>query len=606
MTEKAIDLSTEQGQIQIINQQKMKAMKAANGFGRPGKESLAGAIRITDSVPQAQPEQSTDDRASQDEPKQEATVPNTDTAPALSAADVKAMFQNMVNEAIAPVKAELETVKSEKQQAEDAAKKVQADLEAANTALLATKAELSKTEVAKQEAEKDAKTLEAIGKLSGVPVAQAQPMTILGDGSQESRNFLKLIESTPGQLVNAGGKQFIQRDTRSVDAYWRKNRNDIRDGVEAVMKEKGFLQGEGARSTNAITVNTDIPSIAFQYLSTFVRQNKFEDLIHWQFANTAAAPGTPPRLNTAVPRYPYNARPTAKADRTLTPGTAITSSTNNVTEVNALITILELGLGKDSTNAPIGVTEFTNSFSMVNLEQIIERNLGMDYQAFKDLCLYTEWFGTDTVVYPGKNGAVVSDPTTITNGDGATINRNFLLNLRSYMKIQRIPTYMDGYYGIVMNPNAIAQYFSTLTSQERFISDDQRDLVTRTFQTATGEDFGGVVSGYRGTHDGFHIFEQNVYGIGAGGTTGVTSTTLAGAVTGARLMETSFAFGRDTICWATAMPVEIRQDETTGFGRAARYLWISHENSGTLDVKLNSGTGSELRVLEIRSARVPV
>lgn len=598
---KNIDLNTEAGQIEAINLQKRKVRQEAKGFGVNVNAPVAGAIRITDTIPAVEP-QSTESTPEPAKAEVVATAESIDIA-----AIVKAATAEAVSSAIAPLNEKIQSVEAKASAVEKEAAATKQQLEKTEAELQATKQKLEATEAEKEVAVKDAKKMEDLGKLMGdtQAVDTKQPLTVLGEGSQEMRNYERLIQQAPKSLVDTESMgSVLHMDSRPVDEYWRKYRNQIRDGVEAVMREAGFLQGAGQRSVEAATLPADIPSVAFQYLSAFVRQNRFEDLIHWQFANTAAAPGVPPRLNTGVPRYPYNTRPTSTAQRELTPGTDITTSTNNVSEKLALITIKELGLGKDSDNPPLGLTSFVRAFSMADLEMIVERNLGMDYQAYKDLCLYSRWFGTDRIVY-NNNGAVTTTATDVVSGSQGTITRNFLLALRSYMKTLRIAPFRDGYYGLVLNPTAIAQYFQNLTEQERFVSPEQRDIVSQVLQAMTGEYFGGQVSGYRGTHDGFHIFEQNVYGIGSPGDTG-TQTVTFGTGVSAQTCDSNFAFGANTIAWATALPVEIRQDEVTNFNRRNRYIWYSHEAAGDLDVIDDSATGQELRVIQVRNLRTPV
>jgi len=75
------------------------------------------------------------------------------------------------------------------------------------------------------------------------------------------------------------------------------------------------------------------------------------------------------------------------------------------------------------------------------------------------------------------------------------------------------------------------------------------------------------------------------------------------------LTETCFAFGADAVCWATALPVEIRQDEVTNFRRRDSWIWYSHENAATLDINevLDGGRITrERRVLQVRYSRDPV
>ncbi len=528
----------------------------------------------------------------------------------LTIADVNAI----VSQKLADEKQTTDAAIAQAQQ--DAQAKVDDALAQAETDKLALQAKVdaaeskaAEAEAAKQEEIQARSRLEDTFKLmgsstSGQKDAQTkQPLTIVGVGSPAMRDYEKLIASTPKMMVRDNqGNPSLQSDQRGADQYWLKNRTQISDGVEAVMKDAGFLQGAG-RSTDAATLPSDIPSIAFNHLATFVRQSHFEDLIHWQFANTAVAPGTPAGLNTAVARYPYAVRPTTVADRTLITGVDIGAGASAVNELSTLITMRELGLGAN-TSTPIGVWHFTSAFSMVDLESIVERNLAADYQAYKDVCLYSLWFTASLILY-NSGDAVTADPTAIVAGKKGTFTRNFMIALRQYMKTNRIPTYRDGSYGFVFNPGGYGQYVQQLVAQERFVEPDQKDLVTNMLQTSTGAEFGGRVSGYKGTHDGFHMFEQNSYGVGAPGDTG-TQTVTFGTGIGAQTCDTNFAFGADTIAWATAEPVQVVKDEVTNFGRRDRYIWKSIEAEGELDVKFNATTGTQNRVIQVRNLRSAV
>jgi hypothetical protein len=463
------------------------------------------------------------------------------------------------------------------------------------TALNQTKEEL-------KEASAKASVLDDLKKFAGVSMASPQPLSIGGEGSPAMRNYEKLFNSAPSKIVATDSSvgAVTQKDLRLANDYWRKNKQEISDGVEAVLKNAGYLQGSG-RVLNAATVPSDIPSIAFTHLSNYVRENTYEDLIHWQFANEAAAPGTPPSLNTAVPRYPYFARPTTVASRQLTTGTDLHSGAQNVTERNALITIEELGLGKDVNNQPVGLTSFTTAFSMANLEQIVNDNLGMDYQYYNDLRLWSLWFLTNSILYPGVGGSVISNSGTLTANDGI-FTKQFFVNLRSQMKRQRIKPYQNGLYGFVFNPGGFAQFANDLQTQERILDENTTSKVSKMLQFASGTDLGGEVSGLKGIYNGFMLFEQNVYGVGAtpGTDAGVTSVTVASTPT---TFDTNFAFGANTIAKATSLPVEIRQDEVRDFGRRDRFVWYSHEGYGDLDVVADVNTGKELRVIQVRNKR---
>jgi hypothetical protein len=261
-----------------------------------------------------------------------------------------------------------------------------------------------------------------------------------------------------------------------------------------------------------------------------------------------------------------------------------------------------LGLGKDTNNLPVGLSSFVSAFSMADLEQIIMNNLGMDYQAYNDLRLWSLWFGTDTIVYPSQTGTVITNSANLTANDGIT-TKDFFINLRALMKIRQIKPYSNGCYGYVFNPGGFSQFLMSLSQSERYISRDDENLVSRVLQQAGSADNQGVVSGYRMTWNGFMMFEQNVYGVGAtpGTDAGVTNVTVATVPT---TFDSSFAFGANTIAKATALPVEMRQSEIIDYGRRKNFIWYSHEGYGALDVKDDSVTGSELRVIQVRNKRV--
>lgn len=428
-------------------------------------------------------------------------------------------------------------------------------------------------------------------------------MTVRGEGSAEMRNYESLIGKAPkARVEDSRFGTAVQMDTRAIDEYYRKNKIAIREGLEAVLRGKGFLQGGfgGVSDTQAMTLASDIPSIAFQYLSSFIRQSHFPDLVWNQFANQAVELGRKPGLNIAVPRYPYMARPTSLADRQLTPGTSITNEVNPVSELFATITLLELGLGKDAANAPLGFSTFINAYSLVNLESLIERNLGRDFAVTRDLFIVTRFMETDRVIYNAGNN-ITTDPLQVVPGGKGTLTDTFLINLRAHLKTLQVPTYSDNSYAMVCTPTQIAQYM--ITQNTKNIEPDY-DIVSTMLAQSTGQDFGGVVSGYRGLWHGFHLFEQNSYGVGAPGEMG-TQTVTFGTGVGARTCDTALAFGRDAVCWCTGMAPEIRVSEITDYNRRSALIWTSHQNSGRLDVR-NTAAGEQLRVFNVRFLRSEV
>ena len=444
-------------------------------------------------------------------------------------------------------------------------------------------------------------------------------MTVVGDGSPKMREFDSLVGASLRNGCRVTDRSMavsIQRDTRALDAFYRKHRQEINDGIEAIAKNLGLLQGANTRiGSDAISSVTDIPSVMFEVLGSFIRTNQYADLIHWQFATTEFRSGVEVGMQMKIPRYNYLPRPTSRSDRELTQGTRITSSSVPVTQDNRLVTIKELGRGKTGVTGaePIGFSTFVEAFSMADLEGIIELNLGYDYAYTKDLFLRGELFRTNYVVY-NNGGNVSTTPSFTPASDRAsgTITEAFVNNLVAEAYSQEIAPFRDGCFGLLLNPKAWAQFMNEKSEKERDIALRDGDLVSTSLRRrAESETYGGQVSGYCGTFNGVHVFKQNVYGKGSTPVTdeGVQSTAFTG---GSQITRTSFLIGRETIGWATALPAEIRFDEVDDFRRERRAIWYSHENSASLDVRNTVSTvdssrfEEQLRVIEIRSTESPL
>jgi hypothetical protein len=175
------------------------------------------------------------------------------------------------------------------------------------------------------------------------------------------------------------------------------------------------------------------------------------------------------------------------------------------------------------------------------------------------------------------------------------------------MYTARIPTYSNGHYVLTVTSNQLNYLLSELATLQRFPepTGGEVEMVSQVLQRDNGTEYGGIVSGYRLTCDGFMIFVQNVHSIGASGTEGVQTETTS-ATTAAQVTETCYAAGADTVCWATALPVSIIEDEVTDFRRRRSFIWYSHENSAPLDVNFNGTTGQETRVIKCNLLRNPV
>lgn len=516
------------------------------------------------------------------------------------------------------IKAQSETEKAAKQQTLETLESLKADLIVTEKELgvsvaakqaLDDKIQSLETTLKQQETEKTnlserLEKLEGLINLKGGIVnqdsqAKTGNLEIIGQGSPASQRFEKLVgQATVQRFVNSRTQTYEEsRYNPDADKYWAENRKQISEGIGAILREQGYLKGN--RITQDITLPGDIPSLAFQHLSSMIRTNSYADLILDQFARENVQLGIMPgqgAKNFAFPRYSQITRPTTKAARTLTVGTPINAGSQNITQKNAACEILELGLGADASNLAVGISSFVTAFSMENLENIVMANLGLDYQATKNLFLQEELFRSDVMLYNNK-GLATATIGDVATGDDGTLTMDFLASVYTYMRIAQIPTTLDGCYYLVTHPKGIEQILKDKSDQERYVSAEQLDMVGEGLARNRAQ-YGGRVSGYKGKFAGFHIFEQNVFGVGGNGTAGAQNETINSVST---LTRTSLAFGIDPIGWATALPVEIRRDEFTDFNRQNRMIWYSHENSVSLDVKNTTATGETMRVVQLRT-----
>ena len=445
----------------------------------------------------------------------------------------------------------------------------------------------------------------ATAKLEGDP----QALQVLGMGSEESRKFYDLCkQSVVGYYSSSSGGYEKQHYNPMADEFWKSNESKIRQGVEAELREHGFLKGN--RVQQDITDIGDIPSTAFQHLSSMMRSSYRDDLILWQFAAANTQLGVRPQRgvkNFSFPRYSLGANPTSFADVTLTDSTAIVSTTNGLTEDSFAMEIKELGLGKNANNAPIGMTEFVESFSLNDLERLVQDRVVYHYLYSKNLGLQEELFAAaNTPTVPNLYNNADTVTTTIgnvtANAKSGVLSLKFLQKAKIYCdKLKTIPTLPDGCYILITNPDGVSSLMDSIDEKIRYQLNENTDIIGNYLKMSRSSFTGGQASGYIGQISGFHIFSQKIFGIGEDGAVGSQDETF-GAVD--YLTQQSFIMGVDALGWATAKPVELRMDEVTDFGRRKRMIWLSHENAGGLDVIITANTTQ--RVVGIRHTIEPV
>lgn len=417
-----------------------------------------------------------------------------------------------------------------------------------------------------------------------------------------AQDFVCACESAPAAVwVNRStGERFVQRDLSAARRLFFSERSQLRADMERLGKDHGLLMGPSRLvASDAPTLKTDIPPAFLDYLSLVVRETHAQRFVYWQFPFYALELGRGPGDTIQVARFRWLTPPATIADRTLTPGTNLSSSSNNLTAAAVSLTLGERGLGLNATHAPVAIPEFISAYSMLNLENALMTRLGYDYESFEDMAIRARYFATTRIVYNDR-GSVTTTPGNVGSGDDGTMTEMFLNNLYAYMSGLQIPTLDDGCYILVMHDTALAQFKNTLTVRNRVIEPANVTELTMLLQAATNREQ-GKTSGYAGKACGFHLFSTNAHSLGVAGTQGAQTETLG---VGSTLTRTSLAFGRAAVARAVGMEAEIRRDNNDDFGRLQRYTWLSHEVAGDLDVDSSINAEQQLRVIQVRTTDI--
>jgi len=483
------------------------------------------------------------------------------------------------------------------------------------TKLQETKSELEATKKAEQ-------NLADIFKLHGVQSTEANKLnvnvnTVTTIDSDNPFGICKeamdIVESSRIVKPSNGGDMYSSYDYESLDNFVRENRSQVIKDLESWGRKNGLLQGQRTIK-EAATVASDILGGFLTTLSSLVRTTHIPGFIFAQFANTRI--DFEKRMGTTIQvhRSRYNPAPTNEADWLLSGGGTfvdIDTTYQNVQTGVVEITLNEWGMGKPSTvNNPVRIPTFVMAYSMIELMSIVNRNIGYNYNQFLDLKVRNLWKPTSRVIYNNK-GFIATSPTALDTGDNGTMTRQFLINLYSYIHTLQVPPMADGCYGMALHPTALAQLKTEFESKWEVPTPQQlADLTNILLPANTPPAMTGQISGYQGKYYGFHIFETNATSVGAAGTEGVRNETLGGSL-GATLTRTSYVFGVDTIARGIGDPMEIRQNEITGYGRKSDYIWLSNEGFAPLDVDPtgysdSSAVPQQLRVFDIRTLDVAV
>lgn len=431
--------------------------------------------------------------------------------------------------------------------------------------------------------------------------AYIAPMSMRGGISpgDAAREYSRILERDTPSVVVANplkGTLTTQRDTRHLSRFIRENRDALRMGMEQLMQKEGFLRGNRIGSDASTTV-ADIPPAFLTYLSAVMRMEHSSQFILWQFPNRRVATGTAPEQTVLVPRVRHLQTANSSSAWKLTPGVRTTSERQPIKASGVKIEIGEYGMGKDANMAPVSIPDIILSGSLLDLENIVSQRIGYNYHTFEDLMILEMWLATSVVLY-SKKGDVSTNPGSLVATDECQMSVNFLGSAYSYASSLRIPTFDDGCYGYAAPPNQVAQLNKDMQKQRRYLDSTSTEDVTNMLFRATQNDDLGRTSGYIGKIAGCHIWQGNSFSVGNAGSPGVQAENIAGSN---RVTRTGFLFGPDSVAWVTALPMEMRRDDDTNFGRLNDFTWKSHEGVGALDVDPAIDPEQQLRVIELRT-----
>jgi hypothetical protein len=269
----------------------------------------------------------------------------------------------------------------------------------------------------------------------------------------------------------------------------------------------------------------------------------------------------------------------------------------------------EYALGKVGTiMKPITIPTFVMAYSMINLLQITNRNLGRTYFEHEDLQIRKLWKPTSRVLYH-NNSNVTTNPLNLVANSVGTFTRRLVSALFEYAYSSQLMPFPDGSYMMTLVPKAAKQLKDSF--EDKWQAQTTRDLpqlMEMLLPTEYPGETDGRISGYLGKYEGVHFFEHNTYGIGDAGTEGVQNVT-TGA--GSKLTRSNYFFGMDSIGRGVGDPMRIIENEVTNYGRKNTFVWTETAAYVAKDVDPvgyndTSDVPQQLRVFEVRTLDVAI
>lgn len=421
---------------------------------------------------------------------------------------------------------------------------------------------------------------------TGTVVEQRPPQQVIVrsdgyiSGADALKEYLDIRESSPVKFATSeAGFSVEHRDTRNSDAWLKKHRESIIQGLEA------RYQAAARGGKEAVTTRTDLTDLIMTTVSDMVRTNHHPAHIAANFIDYTIDIGRDSGNGITVPRYAFSEGSIDGSDWDLSNVTSLTTDAQPIQGSTVRIPVLEYGMGKPglptNRNKPIGINLFVNAISVKDILSVVSNNLGYNYRQFETATILYGLMNSTTTVYYNKKGEPTSTPASLTADDGGQCDWAFLTGLAAEMATQGVPAFANGKYALALSPKDLATLETSLRGNMQFLTRASITELTSIFeQSANNSDIN--YSGYKGDIGDFMIWDTATLGQGPFAAALAANTeTINGTPTA---MRTGFALGAHAMGRGVAMPFNIRESDVTDFQRQRILAWNSYEGFAALDL----------------------
>lgn len=434
--------------------------------------------------------------------------------------------------------------------------------------------------------------------------------TIVGSRSDSPdgalKDFLGELENAPVATRSSKltGARVAVHDTRHLRPFIRKNYRQMVTDMESWGKQNGLF-----RANKSMTNGVSLPDGFLPVLSAMLRENNRSSLVFHQFVDVTMNFEKGRGDVIEVPRVPYLS-PISDPDDRLLSGNGtyvdIDPGSQALNSGSVDVQLQEWGLGKDSQNQPIGITRFAEAYSMIELMNLLDKNLMRDYYSWEDAKIRSLLTPSSRIVYNDKD-SVTTTPGNVGSGDNGSCTYTFLASLEGYAQDLQIPTMPDGCYILVLPALSVSALLRSMTGIFSAATPEEvRELTAMLMPMEAIANPEFRASGYVGRVGAFHVFRTNAYGVGAGD--GVFTTAFG---VGNTTTREGFLIGASSMGRGIGSPMEIIPSGVVPFNRAERFIWRSEEGFAALDVDPTgyndtSAVPQQLRVIKVRTSDIAV